>query len=33
LGLAIVAAVVRAHHGTIELHSVPGATVFVVELP
>ncbi|HEY5844071.1 MAG TPA: HAMP domain-containing sensor histidine kinase [Mycobacterium sp.] len=33
LGLAIVAAVVRAHHGTIDVHSVPGDTVFVVELP
>jgi two-component system OmpR family sensor kinase len=33
LGLAIVAAVVRAHHGTIEVHSVPGKTEFVVKLP
>ena len=33
LGLAIVAAVVRAHHGTIEVHSVPGRTEFVVALP
>jgi two-component system, OmpR family, sensor kinase len=33
LGLAIVAAVVRAHHGTIEVHSVPGRTEFVVTLP
>lgn len=33
LGLAIVAAVVRAHHGTIALRSVPGNTVFTVELP
>ncbi|AMO62755.1 signal transduction histidine kinase [Mycolicibacterium phlei] len=33
LGLAIVAAVVRAHGGTIELHSVPGDTRFVVRLP
>ncbi|WP_099024597.1 sensor histidine kinase [Mycolicibacterium palauense] len=39
LGLAIVAAVVKAHHGTIEVHSVtasadvPGSTEFVVTLP
>jgi two-component system, OmpR family, sensor kinase len=33
LGLAIVAAVVRAHHGTIDVHSVPGKTQFVVKLP
>jgi two-component system OmpR family sensor kinase len=33
LGLAIVAAVVRAHHGTIDVHSVPGKTEFVVKLP
>ncbi|MBV5245684.1 MULTISPECIES: sensor histidine kinase [Mycolicibacterium] len=33
LGLAIVAAVVRAHHGTISLHSVPGRTEFAVVLP
>ena len=33
LGLAIVAAVVRAHHGTIEVHSVGGKTEFVVKLP
>jgi two-component system OmpR family sensor kinase len=33
LGLAIVAAVVRAHHGTIDVHSVPGETEFVVRLP
>ncbi|MBI3215467.1 MAG: HAMP domain-containing histidine kinase [Mycobacterium sp.] len=33
LGLAIVAAVVKAHGGTIEVHSVPGATEFVVRLP
>jgi two-component system OmpR family sensor kinase len=32
LGLAIVAAVVRAHHGTIEVHSVAGNTEFVVRL-
>ena len=33
LGLAIVAAVVRAHDGTIDVHSVPGKTEFVVKLP
>ena len=33
LGLAIVAAVVRAHGGTIDLHSVPGDTLFTVTLP
>jgi two-component system, OmpR family, sensor kinase len=33
LGLAIVAAVVKAHHGTIDVHSVPGKTEFVVNLP
>ena len=33
LGLAIVAAVVRAHHGTIDVHSVPGSTEFSVRLP
>lgn len=33
LGLAIVAAVVRAHHGTIDVHSAPGDTRFVVTLP
>ena len=33
LGLAIASAVVRAHHGTIELHSVPGRTEFTVRLP
>ncbi len=33
LGLAIVDAVVRAHGGAIELHSVPGRTEFVVRLP
>jgi two-component system OmpR family sensor kinase len=33
LGLAIVAAVVRAHGGTIDLHSVAGKTEFVVRLP
>jgi two-component system, OmpR family, sensor kinase len=33
LGLAIVAAVVRAHGGTIDVHSVPGKTEFVVTFP
>ena len=33
LGLAIVDAVVRAHGGTIAVHSVPGRTEFVVTLP
>jgi len=33
LGLAIVAAVVKAHRGSIAVHSVPGRTDFVVELP
>ena len=33
LGLAIVDAVVRAHGGTIDVHSVPGSTEFVVRLP
>jgi len=33
LGLAIVAAVVGSHRGTVELTSVPGATVFTVRLP
>lgn len=33
LGLAIVAAVVRAHHGTIALHSAEGRTEFTVTLP
>lgn len=33
LGLAIVSAVVRAHHGTIELCSAPGHTAFTVLLP
>lgn len=32
LGLSIVAAIVRAHHGRIELHSVPGHTQFRIEL-
>jgi two-component system OmpR family sensor kinase len=33
LGLSIVAAVVKAHHGTIEVSSAPGRTEFVVTLP
>ncbi len=33
LGLAIVAAVVKAHNGTIVVHSAPGKTEFVVNLP
>ncbi|MBV8349715.1 MAG: HAMP domain-containing histidine kinase [Mycolicibacterium sp.] len=33
LGLAIVDAVVKAHHGTIDLDSVPGRTEFRVQLP
>ena len=33
LGLAIVAAVVKAHHGTIDVHSTAGKTEFVVRLP
>lgn len=33
LGLAIVAAVVKAHFGTIDVHSVPGDTRFTVTLP
>lgn len=33
LGLAIVAAVVKAHGGTINVHSVPGDTRFTVTLP
>jgi two-component system OmpR family sensor kinase len=33
LGLAIVAAVVKAHNGTIDVHSVAGKTEFVVKLP
>lgn len=33
LGLAIVSAVVRAHHGTIEMRSAPGHTEFTVRLP
>ncbi|QKT06467.1 HAMP domain-containing histidine kinase [Gordonia sp. X0973] len=33
LGLSIVDAVVKAHHGTIGLQSEPGSTVFTVRLP
>ncbi|HET9141526.1 HAMP domain-containing sensor histidine kinase [Actinophytocola sp.] len=33
LGLSIVAAVVAAHHGTVEVSSMPGRTVFTVTLP
>jgi len=33
LGLAIVQAVATAHHGTVEVASVPGRTVFTVTLP
>jgi two-component system OmpR family sensor kinase len=33
LGLSIVAAVVKAHHGTISVRSVPDDTEFVVRLP
>lgn len=33
LGLAIVSAVVKAHDGTIALHSTPGRTDFTVRLP
>jgi two-component system, OmpR family, sensor kinase len=33
LGLAIVAAVVEAHHGTVAVESRPGRTVFAVRLP
>lgn len=33
LGLSIVAAVVEAHEGTVELESRPGATTFTVRLP
>jgi two-component system OmpR family sensor kinase len=33
LGLAIVSAVIKAHHGTIDVHSTPGDTAFVVQLP
>lgn len=33
LGLAVANSLVRAHHGTIEVSSEPGATVFTVVLP
>jgi two-component system OmpR family sensor kinase len=33
LGLAIVSAVVRAHQGSIDVHSAPGHTEFTVRLP
>jgi two-component system, OmpR family, sensor kinase len=33
LGLSIVAAVVKAHGGSIDVHSVPGRTEFTVRLP
>ena len=33
LGLAIVKGVVEAHHGSVEVSSQPGSTVFTVELP
>lgn len=33
LGLAIVRALVKAHHGTIEVSSVPGETAFAITLP
>ena len=33
LGLSIVAAVVKAHDGTIDVHSEPGSTKFVVRVP
>jgi two-component system OmpR family sensor kinase len=33
LGMAIVAAVVTAHHGTVTVHSRPGRTEFEVRLP
>ncbi len=33
LGLSIVSAVVKAHHGTIAFRSVPGRTEFIVRLP
>ncbi|OBJ61519.1 cell wall metabolism sensor histidine kinase WalK [Mycobacterium sp. 1423905.2] len=33
LGLAIVSAVVKAHNGTITVHSAPGRTEFAVRLP
>ncbi|MDG3009441.1 HAMP domain-containing histidine kinase [Rhodococcus sp. D2-41] len=33
LGLSIVDAVVKAHHGTIDVQSIPGRTAFTVRLP
>ena len=33
LGLSIVSAVVAAHHGTVEVHSQPGDTVFTITIP
>jgi two-component system OmpR family sensor kinase len=33
LGLAIVKGVVEAHHGSVEVSSQPGSTVFTVDLP
>lgn len=33
LGLAIVQTLVKAHKGTIDVHSVPGETVFAITLP
>jgi two-component system OmpR family sensor kinase len=33
LGLSIVSAIVRAHHGTIDVTSRPGHTEFVIQLP
>jgi two-component system, OmpR family, sensor kinase len=33
LGLAIVSAVVKAHHGSIDVRSEPGHTAFTVRLP
>jgi two-component system OmpR family sensor kinase len=33
LGLAIVSAVVKAHHGSIDVHSAPGHTAFTVRVP
>lgn len=33
LGLSIARAIVEAHHGTIDVHSVPGDTTFEVRLP
>jgi two-component system OmpR family sensor kinase len=33
LGLAIVAAIVEAHHGSVEVSSAPGNTEFTIMLP